>query len=261
MSQNAEILRRAIEHINRTGSLTGTSTTRNSCGRCVRMARLTASTTGSTGFVRASSLSAAWNQMLMEIVEVIESGEAVVVVLRERLRANSGVELELTEGWAEPGFATASSSGSSNIETRRRPSRPPGSGSRRVSKENVEIVRRMWDAWQAGDVQSALLSYDPGVEWDGTNLPDGDVAWGHEVILDHIRRWADQWDDWTVEVERIADAGGEQVVLFMREQGRSKSGLAMDERHAELYTYEAARSGGRASPPQTKPWKLLASPE
>ena len=54
--------------------------------------------------------------------------------------------------------------------------------------------------------------------------------------MDHIRRWADQWDDWTVEVERIVDAGSEQVVLFMRERGRSKSGLDMDERHAELYT-------------------------
>jgi ketosteroid isomerase-like protein len=105
-----------------------------------------------------------------------------------------------------------------------------------MSQENVEAVRRMWDAWQAGDVQTALSFYDPDVEWDGTNLPDGDVARGHEAILDHIRRWAEQWDDWTVEVERIVDAGSEQVVLFMRERGRSKSGLDMDERHAELYT-------------------------
>ena len=104
-----------------------------------------------------------------------------------------------------------------------------------MSQENVEAVRRMWDAWLAGDVQTALSFVDTDVEWDGTNLPDGHVARGHEAILDHIRRWADQWDDWTVEVERIVDAGSEQVVLFMRERGRSKSGLEMDERHAELY--------------------------
>ena len=104
-----------------------------------------------------------------------------------------------------------------------------------MSQANVEAVRRMWDAWLAGDVQTALSFVDADVEWDGTNLPDGHVARGHEAILDHIRRWADQWDDWTVEVERIVDAGSEQVVLFMRERGRSKSGLEMDERHAELY--------------------------
>ena len=93
-----------------------------------------------------------------------------------------------------------------------------------MSQENVEAVRRMWDAWQAGDVQTALSFYDPDVEWDGTNLPDGHVARGHEAIMDHIRRWADQWDDWTVEVERIVDAGSEQVVLFMRERGGARAG-------------------------------------
>ena len=92
MSQeNVEILRRAIEHINQ----------------------------------GIKSLRGVWNQMLMEIVEVIEGGGAVVVVLRERLRANSGVELEVTEGWAT-GSATGDSRGSNSTEARRRPSKPPG---------------------------------------------------------------------------------------------------------------------------------------
>ena len=99
----------------------------------------------------------------------------------------------------------------------------------------------MWDAFLAADVQTALSFYDPDVEWDGTNLPDGHIARGHEAILDHIRRWADQWDDWTIEVEQIVDAGSKHVVLFIRERGRSKSGLAMDERHAELYTFRDGR--------------------
>ena len=95
----------------------------------------------------------------------------------------------------------------------------------------------MWDAFLAADVDAALSFYDPDVEWDGTNLPDGQIGHGHEAILDHIRRWSDEWDDWTVEVERVIDAGGEHVVLFMRERGQSNSGVKMDERHAELYTF------------------------
>jgi ketosteroid isomerase-like protein len=104
-----------------------------------------------------------------------------------------------------------------------------------MSDENVEVIRRMWDAFLAGHTQTALAFYDPDVEWDGTNLPDGRVGRGHEAILDHIRRWAEQWQDWNVEVERIIDAGDEHVVLLMRERGRSKSGLEMDELHAEVY--------------------------
>jgi ketosteroid isomerase-like protein len=39
-----------------------------------------------------------------------------------------------------------------------------------------------------------------------------------------------------VEVERVVEAGSDQVILFLRERGRSDSGITMDERHAELYT-------------------------
>ena len=105
-----------------------------------------------------------------------------------------------------------------------------------MSQENVEIVRRMWDAFLAADVPTALSFYAPDVEWDGTNLPDGHIGRGHEAILGHVARWAEAWDDWTVEVDRIVEAGTDQVVLFLRERGRSESGLTMDERHAELYT-------------------------
>ena len=110
-----------------------------------------------------------------------------------------------------------------------------------MSEENAEIVRRMWDAFLAGDFETALSFYTPDVEWDGTNLPDGKVGRGHEAILDHVSRWADIWEDWTVEVERVIAVGSDQVVLFMRERGTGDSGLKMDERHAELYTLENRR--------------------
>jgi ketosteroid isomerase-like protein len=104
-----------------------------------------------------------------------------------------------------------------------------------VSQENVEIVRQMWEAFLGEDPVSGLAFCDPGIEWDGTNLPDGKVARGHEAVVEHAMRWAEMWDDWTMEPERFIDAG-DQVVLVLREIGRSDSGLQMDERHAELYT-------------------------
>jgi ketosteroid isomerase-like protein len=111
-----------------------------------------------------------------------------------------------------------------------------------MSQENVEIVRRMWEAFLANDFQTALSSYDPDVEWDGTNLPDGQVGRGLDAIMDHITRWSDMWgESWRVEVERVIDAGGDQVVVFIRETGRSSSGLEMDERHGELYTVRDGR--------------------
>jgi ketosteroid isomerase-like protein len=112
---------------------------------------------------------------------------------------------------------------------------PDGDTGRAMSQENVEVVRRALDAFLNGDVETALSFYDPDVEWDGTNLPDGQIGRGHEAIMEHLRRWAAQWEEWTVEVERIVDARSDRVVVFLRERGRSASGLNMDELHAEVY--------------------------
>jgi ketosteroid isomerase-like protein len=105
-----------------------------------------------------------------------------------------------------------------------------------MSRENVEVVRRMWEAFLGEDPLRALSFCDPDIVWDGTNLPDGRLARGFDAIVEHNLRWAEMWDDWTMEAEQFIDAGDDQVVLVFRETGRSESGLRMNERHAELYT-------------------------
>jgi ketosteroid isomerase-like protein len=104
-----------------------------------------------------------------------------------------------------------------------------------MSRENVDTVRRMWEALLGDDPHKALSFCDPEIVWDGTNLPDGKVARGYAAIVEHAARWAEMWEDWKMEPEQFIDAGGDQVVLVFRETGRSESGLQMDERHAELY--------------------------
>jgi hypothetical protein len=47
-----------------------------------------------------------------------------------------------------------------------------------MSQESVEIVRRMWEAFLGNDFKAALSAFDPDVEWDGTNVPDGSVSRG-----------------------------------------------------------------------------------
>jgi ketosteroid isomerase-like protein len=109
-----------------------------------------------------------------------------------------------------------------------------------MSQENVEVVRRMWDAFLRRDFDEALATFDPDVEWDGTNLPDGTISRGHQAIVDHSARWFAMWDDWTIEIGEIVDVD-DNVVVFIRERGRSKTGIEMDERHAEVYTLKDGR--------------------
>jgi ketosteroid isomerase-like protein len=98
-----------------------------------------------------------------------------------------------------------------------------------MSQENVEIVRRLWDAFDAADMPTALSFFAPDVEWDGTNLPDGRIGRGHEAIRDHLGRWSAIWQDWTVEVEDILEAAPEQVVLLIRERGEALEAAGLGE--------------------------------
>lgn len=93
----------------------------------------------------------------------------------------------------------------------------------------------MWDAFRRGDFETALDAYHPDVEWDGRNIPDGVLGRGHAAVVDHARRWAAIWDDWTVEVEDLQEPAPGVVLAFTRERGHSEAGVEMDERHAEAY--------------------------
>ena len=95
-----------------------------------------------------------------------------------------------------------------------------------MSEENVAIVRKMLEGFLNNDFEASLSAFDPEVEWDGTNLPDGKVSRGIDAVVEHTTRWAEAWEDWELQVEDVIDAGGDQVIAFTRERGRMKSGIA-----------------------------------
>ena len=105
-----------------------------------------------------------------------------------------------------------------------------------MSEQNVVVVRSMWEAFLRNDFEAALSAFEPDVEWDGTNLPDGKVSRGLDAVVEHLTSWAETWEIWEIELEQVIDAGGDQVIAFIRERGRTKAGLEVNERHSELYT-------------------------
>jgi ketosteroid isomerase-like protein len=104
-----------------------------------------------------------------------------------------------------------------------------------MSEANIAVVRGMWEAFLRNDGETANSAFDPYVEWDGTNLPDGEISRGLDAVVAHVRRWAEMWETWDVELEDVIDAGEDRVIAFVRERGRSKAGLDVNARHSELY--------------------------
>ena len=106
-----------------------------------------------------------------------------------------------------------------------------------MSEEDVKIVRRSYEAFMRGDGETALSAYAPDAEWDDTRFrPEGKVHHGRDEIAEVVRMWVGTWTDYSIELERVIDAG-DRVVVIYEERGTGKgSGLKMTTRVGMVVT-------------------------
>jgi ketosteroid isomerase-like protein len=102
-----------------------------------------------------------------------------------------------------------------------------------VSEQNVEIVRRVFDAERRRDAATALALYDPEVEFDTSRGTFGDVAGsrvyhGLDGLRTWFREWYEAWENVEESVEELIDAGDEVIsVVTIRGRGQA-SGIELE---------------------------------
>lgn len=95
-----------------------------------------------------------------------------------------------------------------------------------MSEENVEVVRRIWEAVERGDREAVFALYDPAIVLDNSTVP-GPVA-GVYHGQDGVRRFAEEWresfetETYRAHPETFIDAG-ERVVVGVRLTARGKA--------------------------------------
>lgn len=107
--------------------------------------------------------------------------------------------------------------------------------------DNVELVRRSYEAWNNGDLESFIEFLDPDVEID---LRERVLNPGTYQGVDGFRRWAREldevWSDWKMEPEEILE-GPKAVFIEVRAHGRGRgSGVEIDQLG---YNVTAVRNG------------------
>jgi ketosteroid isomerase-like protein len=104
-----------------------------------------------------------------------------------------------------------------------------------MSQENVEIIRRMYEAFYRGDFDGALAYFDPEVEVDASMRVDEGIGHGRDAVYAMVARWVGAWDEWREEIEEIRDLGS-QVLVISKQRGRAKgSGIEVATHYAVLY--------------------------
>jgi uncharacterized protein len=112
-----------------------------------------------------------------------------------------------------------------------------------MSEENMEVVRRGYEALNSGDVNRALELFDPEVEVHlaqdaGTvlGLDFDETYYGVDGFLAFLRRFSEAWREFRWEPQDYIDAG-DQVVVFIRMFAVGKeSGIEIDQPMAHLCT-------------------------
>ncbi|MEA2435508.1 MAG: SnoaL-like polyketide cyclase [Thermoleophilaceae bacterium] len=90
-----------------------------------------------------------------------------------------------------------------------------------MSDSNVEIVRRMLDAYATGQAELALGMLAADVKWHGTvgGLEEERVYEGREAVAAGLAESLGTWEDLTLEVEELI-AVGDAVLVYWHEVAR-----------------------------------------
>jgi uncharacterized protein len=105
-----------------------------------------------------------------------------------------------------------------------------------MSRENVDIVRRIYAAWEeSSPVSSGLLADD--IEWvNPREAVEPGTRKGAPDFGDAADKVAGAFEDARVEFERFIDAGDEVVVIgTLRGKGRG-SGIELERRQGYVWT-------------------------
>jgi ketosteroid isomerase-like protein len=92
-----------------------------------------------------------------------------------------------------------------------------------MSRENVELVRAVWQAWERRDMDAIFAFYDPAIVWYQTLPPVelSGVYHGHEGVKRFFRAWMSPFEHFYAHAEEFVDAG-DAVVVRVRQGGRGK---------------------------------------
>jgi uncharacterized protein len=113
-----------------------------------------------------------------------------------------------------------------------------------MSQENVEVVRRGFEAFADGGLDAMAEFWDPDINWRAAEGAIDDVGemHGRVAVRRYVQDWLDTFDDSSVVVEELRDVGDDRVLAIQRAKGRAKlSGVEIDLRYAVVYTLRAGK--------------------
>jgi ketosteroid isomerase-like protein len=109
--------------------------------------------------------------------------------------------------------------------------------------DNVEVVRRAFEAYQKEDYDALIALADPELEMHGTigGLTEGTVTRGIQNVRSSLTDDDDTWERVEVEAERMVEVGDKVVVLQKELRKGAASGIELEVHTAVVFEVRNGR--------------------
>jgi ketosteroid isomerase-like protein len=106
-----------------------------------------------------------------------------------------------------------------------------------MATEAEQAVHGLADAINQSDPDAAIAVCDPEIEFLSVLAVSGKAYKGHAGIREYFDDIASAWQEWRVEVHRVAPGADGRVAIVMTMHMRGKgSGAALSERTGHIWT-------------------------
>jgi ketosteroid isomerase-like protein len=113
-----------------------------------------------------------------------------------------------------------------------------------MAQANVEIAKRVIDAFNRRDLDAILECVNQDVEWFPA-MPvtfGGGALRGRAGIESYIREVTDTWEEYRVVGQDFRDLGGDQVLVLSRIEGRGAgSGGLVDAAMGQIFDFRGGK--------------------
>jgi ketosteroid isomerase-like protein len=120
-----------------------------------------------------------------------------------------------------------------------------------MSQENVEIVRKGFEAFAARGVEGLMENFAAadGVWYTAPEFVEASEYRGHDGLRSMVSVFTDNFDDWSLDVVELRDAGDSVVALI--EHGGKIKGTDVPIRQPMGIVYSDFREGGQVGEART----------
>ncbi len=111
-----------------------------------------------------------------------------------------------------------------------------------MSQENVELAKRLVDAFNEKDLEAFAALTTPDFEWTTSmTAVEGEVFWGREGIETYFERMREAWEEFLSIGSEYRDLG-ERVLFIGRVQGQGRgSGVPVDAALGILFDFRGGK--------------------